>query len=245
MADWQVQQLQAVWFTSAAEPNLVPAAYELMTGTPFQQMQTAVLPPPQQGRAAIATGSDEDLSYRVSSQPGRFDMFLTGVDRPSNAMPLLKDLDPLFAKVQEAAVRVKDIVGQANRFAVVTNFVLPFVSQEEATNKLLDLLGFDLDPSSTSDLSVQINRRREVDETLALNRLMKWQVDQFHAISITVGAAAPTVGITFFAAFHCDVNTVPTARSFAPAEHAGVFELLCSEVSALSRDKTLSFLRSV
>lgn len=231
MPVWDIQQLQAVWWGLQPAPDI-----EALFLKNFSEIAPTIQKSPA---GVVAQGTTSTKSVRMQLSGGRFDLFVApgfGSDR----MELLP-FEPNLADFHKIA---RDLVegSSAKRVAFLVTTARMTSSSAEASQLLANLLQFDLPFQPSSDFLVNINhRRKSAGVDIELNRLMKFQAEQFQTIISSGGP--PTVTTEHAATLYVDINTVASpGLTITSAEVPVLFDEMFAEAKRLSEAQRLEAL---
>ncbi|WNV09596.1 hypothetical protein [Tardiphaga sp. 709] len=230
---WGLQSLQAVWFTQSQLPD-VAAVFTAATGAKPDNVQQ-----PSIG-LSLATGSDGKHQFHCQAVPGRTDFFKFSI--PGQGVPLDFEVSSCLADFEAGILRAGDVVGPANRLALVSNLLREVGDQAEASDIIAKLVGWPVPFPDAQDLNIQVNRRARLSTGTSVNRLVRWF---YQSLQEVVVGAVPAVKMRDFAALALDINTVPSElpATFNSAEQALIWKSICEESNRLLADRSLSSLK--
>jgi hypothetical protein len=237
MPVWGVQSLQAVWWGAKPPTLSVGDIYQAVIGAAPASVQANPA-----GGIGNAVGIQGSSVLRLQVQASRVDLFENPQPQAGPAFSLFSDFQLAMQRFRQRLAPTSNIVGDAVRLAVVVNTSEESRTGDEATNLLLSKLGFSLPFQGGDELIFQINRRRPLAAMAGheLNRIMKWLVENVQQFTLSTGS--PVVHSVFLSTLSVDVNTVPTVRTFTPAEQLPIFQEIGDEAERLCRANALTAL---
>ncbi|CAN7421903.1 hypothetical protein LJR009_003587 [Bosea sp. LjRoot9] len=249
---WNAQSLQAVFFTASASVENASSVFTRLTDSKPSNSQYNQLPSGLE--QSNASGKLGEFGLTMQSQPGRLDVFLLPQEAvvPSATFP---SEPPAILDVPAASQALADIVTKidtvpANRLAVVFNLIRSADGPVGAAKQIINLTGIPIAFDDAVDLFFRVNRQsalRVDDESVLINRIMAWSVQNFQAINLTVGQSQPLpaapVANLYAAALQIDLNTAQQPRNpFSDAQAKTIFSGLFEEGARLFETGALSVL---
>jgi hypothetical protein len=181
--------------------------------------------------------------FRVQTQPGRFDFFVTAAQSPGKN-PVLPAVYLALDDFMKRLTAVSPKLTNVYRQALVVNVSQEVKTSSDAVTAILQQTGIKVPFADASDFVFQINRRTPATGTPAveLNRIMKWQSEAIQEITLT--APSPTVSLHHLATLSADVNVVVMPnRFFNTAEQDAIWGRMVPEVEKLCLTNNLTALQ--
>lgn len=147
----------------------------------------------------------------VTVQPQRVDIVLQPPVPPSGDAATFSDVDEAYRTGSLIASRISTKLDNVHRIGLVINYVKRTQTIEEANTVVLDDIGINRGTlKHGSDISFGTNKRMYIDD-IEVNRIMRWQVEQFINIGIVLGSVGmPMQQSTpiYASSMSLDLNTV-------------------------------------
>ena len=229
---WNAQSLQAVWFTPGlTAPPPVDDVFRAVTGNVPTSTNSV-------GGVSNASATDGQNVLRVQTQSGRVDFIET-----FQSFPVLPDLATVMPKFSQMIDAGTGILGDVYRLALVVNISEKTNTPQEAIDLILPKLNLTLPFMGGDEFIFQINRRAPLRsvQNCEINRILKWLVQTFQHLQLTVGAS-PTYQSLYFATLSIDLNTVSSGQTFKPTEQKLIFHEMADEVERLYQSNTVAAL---
>jgi hypothetical protein len=234
--DWSIQSLQCAIFAShSAGPH---DAFSIWTEA-FQESPSNYQKSPNVQGASAAAGQQQGYAVSITTSPGRFDLFLAGLEQPgydpSKGPPAMGDLGSGLEALKSIAVRLIG-AGRPPRLAIVaTLFHLVDGSSQKLVNELLGDIHV---PQTATDFSFQLNVRTPLGSLPAgMNRLCRWSTGSFQYLEIPLGQVGAPMGAASparnAAVLNLDVNTPPEVDISTLSEPRVILDILAKEVTDL------------
>ena len=213
VGDWDIDSLRVSIFHAAPSSLIKPSLWKEVTGTSPESVNDR----PKEGRI-IAKGDEDGNQFILIIQDQRLDWQIRPV-LPTRSLPgtllSLASVEKTLPLLRKAVRRSTGKIPQVHRLAFAPIFIKNAPNQSEGLQALSTYLpAFSPGSLKGSDFIYQINRPRSssVVPYLQINRLAKWEMQEFLQGTVSINSAkAPQVTTTPTPArlLHLDINNVP------------------------------------
>ncbi len=238
MAIWGSQSVQFVWFVTSPDGLVASNLYELLIGQHPDNFQRNKTLSPATPFFSQASGDIDDIEYVIQVNPGRVDFVMSRATggQPLSGIPLLdtkKEIETTLKRFEQVGANWPDAI----RLSIIANLLLPVPDFKSANKHFFETTGIDLAIGDVTDTFLQINRRKQISDSLAINRIMRFGtlVIQQFAMDIFPGGASPgnpfpVSAQQFATSLTLDFNSNPDGRIFKVAEQVTICHKLAEEL---------------
>ena len=238
VGEWDIDSVRVSIFHSAPSGLLQPGLWKEVTGSPPESVDER----PREGRT-IARGGEDGNQLILIIQDQRLDWQIRPVPpaRPApGTLLMLAGVEKILPLLRKAVRRSAKNIPHVHRLAFAPIFIRKSPSQIEGLQALSSYLPvLNADALKGSDFIYQINRRRSsnVVPYLRVNRLAKWETQEFMQGTLSIESArAPQVTTTPTPArlLHLDVNNVPWDKGLPKKRIIEIFDELVMHACELA-----------
>jgi hypothetical protein len=240
MTIWGSQSVQFAWFVPSIEGLVASRLYEPLVGhepdaTQRNKVISQALP-----FLSSASGNVDGAEYQVLIAPGRIDFTITAapaIDEPRDDVALL-DTRAVIDGVLDRFKSVGPTWPDALRLAVVAHLFKPMANYQEANADFFKITGLDFNLSDLRDTVLQLNRRKRLNASLEINRVVRYAVLGIQQFAM--GNPVPEKDVLspfypineqrFGTSLLLDFNTNPGGWIFQVAEQVTICNELASEL---------------
>jgi hypothetical protein len=224
---WRADLVQAVIFTQPGlpQPDALALWSELFGTESPDNFQRAA---PNPSSATNASGIRDNVNLTLTSQLGRVDVLLQGIDNNSGELPRIDSFPKAIEKGTQYAsalsAKLKPI-----RLAIVLSLACEGADKAQAI--IAEQTGIRY-PAGAIDPIYQFNLRTNLSSapSITVNRLVNWSVGRYQMLKFSGDGASPvTVSAQEMIAWKIDVNTVagaPFEQSMVPEMFAEISKIV-------------------
>ncbi|RWO81542.1 hypothetical protein [Mesorhizobium sp.] len=177
----------------------------------------------------------QGMNVTLVTQPGRVDVFFSGLEEEAEEFPYLKSADTAFNHVKDVAKKLMTSPGI--RVALVTTISEKHKTIFEAVRAFAGVTGTKV-PDKASDLVFALNLTKPVKSlSISLNRILRSEVQHRQKISmqgiVGAGTTQQLLASLDVLVLTIDVNSVPTGQEFQPPKLNRMLDEVISETRAL------------
>ncbi|NKI61761.1 hypothetical protein HCG46_26035 [Labrenzia sp. PO1] len=235
------RSLQFAWFPETVEGVNATTVYTRCVGKDPDTSQINKVPTPSSPFLSSASGKINGTEYNVRVNQGRIDLFAKGYVDPEIYFERIPNIDfeytmmGVLNRIQDNSM---DFVGSATRLSIVATLCFPSDDRVDANRKLIEFCSLPIEPDDARDLSFQFNKRKQILESIEINRINKYQVEETRVMAVQVdGNTGAELGsslvseASYSVLVTLDYNTVPTGIKFSSSEQKIIFGELARELN--------------
>ncbi|GAB2184953.1 hypothetical protein [Roseibium sp. LAB1] len=243
------RSVRFIWFPENVESLSASKIFTSYVGSEPDTFQMNKVPSPSKPFFSLASGFVDGTEYNVRVNPGRIDLVAKGQSEAK-----FEQERPSVIVLSEALNKFSDWldsdgmaqIGDVTRVSIVATLAIPCSDQKAANQKFIDLCGIPIKSENLSDLMFQINKRKHICDDVAINRVVKYNVEetQFYAVqydndSGTELSSTPLSDKRYSVLVSLDYNTVPSGVKYVTVEQRSLLKGLLSELQASSADPSV------
>lgn len=228
---YDIQSLQFSWFVlpdNRLEQELETAFVSVVGQSPANF--TRLRPPQSPVPVSAAQGALDDAQVVLQHSPGRIDLAFSPPPPTDESPPaIVFGNQNIVADKMAMAYSFCDWIKASIRQSIIVKAACKINSLDDAGLFFSRLLKSSSDFAGSNELVFQINRVKEVDAALRLNRVLKWQIETVMLQTWIAGQEAQgpaAVDSSFQIAYLNDINTVPDRKVRGADEQRAVLRAL-------------------
>lgn len=217
---WQAQSVQLVWFLTTHEGVNTQDLYRKAFKTDPDTVQSNRVITPAMPFLSLVAGVLDGRTITFQVQPGRLDVIIQAeqtnfldTDGPP-VFDLRNELERLRDPVQEICNGLNSVI----RISTVATLTTPAETPDEGVKNCAAHIGLHIPTNGVTDFIFQVNRRAILDGDVEINRLLRWNVFEFHSLAINANiisqAPIPPM-IHLRSALMLDFNTPPQNQPYS------------------------------
>lgn len=242
-----ISNLRLVWFPLEYTRGLATDLFAEFCGAEPDRSSISRHPTANQPAIETAGGGWGDFDVDVQVQHGRVDLVVQpgqlGVVRDS-PVPQVVEVNDILPKVL-LAVKGAQTGIKANRISVIATALDVGRDIQEARDKFVAYIGFDIGVPDSSDHFLQINRRALIGG-VTCNRVIQLVVSEFQNFQISFAPSGPVqnwASASQALTLTLDFNTVPQPKEITLDDQKNIFDGIFAEILRALERGSLDYLR--
>lgn len=190
VADWNAEQLRLTTFHPQGALSPQTGQWRQV----FGEEPNSIVDKPREGiRAEVGLYNGAQIIFNSQSLQNRVDWVLNEHPEVFSDEPISKKVDVRLDFFKSSTSEwLKNMQVPVIRMAFGAVVALPVETREDGYKSISNYLNFDVDGSTSSDFTYQINKKRtsNIISNLIINRLSKWGVASYtrHRLTINPGS---------------------------------------------------------
>ena len=240
MSIWNSQSIQFVWFPKSVEHIDADQLYQSLVGQPPDNFQRSKAPSPRMPFLSLATGEFDNKSFTVQVNPARVDLIANATPNVDGdpdvdiSIDTVGTIEYLLARVKAGSA---SSIKQNTRLAIAVHLIKQMPDLPASVSSIFESCDISMNADGYSDVNVQMNKRKVLDNGTSINRLIRFATEVHRAFTLSIDPSTgpqvsdiPVGSEKILSALHLDFNTIPDGNEIPDSSTFTILAQIADEL---------------